>query len=203
MRRLAAAAVLAAMSLACTHDGRNITAPRPGATVPPSSSTTVATTAPGAVIGTDAPFVMTSPDFIEGGGLNDRFTCYGAGISPPLQWSGVPSGTVELALAVTDEDEGGVIHWVMTGLDPELVGLGAGTTPESAVQAVNDTGSSGWYGPCNDPNGPSHHYVFTLYALKAPSGVAPGADAVGALEAVKRQAAAEAAITGLYPGPVD
>ncbi len=198
-RRVLAVALAAVVVGACVHDGRGITAPAPGATVP-ASSTTV-TTQPGAVIGTVGPFILTSPAFPEGGTLDDRFTCFGAGISPPLQWIGVPADTVELAVSVTDEDEGGVLHWMMTGLDPTLVGLGDGTAPEGAIEAVNDTGAAGWYGPCNDPNGAPHHYVFTLYALKAPSGVTQGAEAAAALEAVKRQATAEAAVTGVYPAP--
>ena len=118
MIRRAALAAVVVVAAACVSDGRALAPPEPGATIPPDPPVSVATTEPGAVVGTAGPFVLTSPEFVEGGGLDDRFTCYGAGVSPSLQWSGVPSGAVELAVGVTDEDAGGAVHWVVTNLSP-------------------------------------------------------------------------------------
>ena len=199
IRRLVlAGAVLVAA--ACASDGRTLAPPAPGATIPPDPPISVATTEPGAVIGTAGALVLTSSEFVEGGGLNDRFTCYGAGVSPPLQWSGVPAGTVELAVVVTDEDAGGLIHWVVTNLSAELVALGVGTTPEGSVEAVNDSGEPGWLAPCNDANGEPHHFVFTLYALQSPSGIVAGTAGKDAVAEVRLQSFAQAAVTATYPG---
>ena len=39
------------------------------------------------------PLTLTSPAFHAGAVLPQRFSCDGAGVSPPLDWSGVPAGT--------------------------------------------------------------------------------------------------------------
>jgi len=41
---------------------------------------------------------LNSPAFIDGGILPVQFSCEGAGISPPLNWQGVPDGTQSLLL---------------------------------------------------------------------------------------------------------
>ena len=44
------------------------------------------------------PISVSSPAFAAGAAIPDRFTCEGDNRSPPLRWSGVPAGTVEVAL---------------------------------------------------------------------------------------------------------
>ncbi|MGZ4639021.1 MAG: hypothetical protein ACXV2J_08165, partial [Actinomycetes bacterium] len=58
---------------------------------------------------TDPSVTLTvrSPAFAEGGPIPRDFTCKGANISPPLQWSGVPSTARALALVVSDPDAPG------------------------------------------------------------------------------------------------
>jgi phosphatidylethanolamine-binding protein (PEBP) family uncharacterized protein len=41
---------------------------------------------------------LSSPDFDENGSLGVRFTCEGEGISPALEWSGVPDGAQSLVV---------------------------------------------------------------------------------------------------------
>jgi phosphatidylethanolamine-binding protein (PEBP) family uncharacterized protein len=47
---------------------------------------------------------LTSSAFVEGGEIPTRYTCEGQGVSPPLAWSELPSGTRSLALIVDDPD---------------------------------------------------------------------------------------------------
>lgn len=187
-----------------TGDGRTLRPPAPGATAPALPASTTATTA-AAVIGPpvgseeSGALVLASPAIFEAQAIPSRYACDGENVSPPLSWSGVPAGTVELAITVRDPDapDGDFVHWVVTGLDPLLAGIGEGALPEGAVEARNDTSEFGWFGPC-PPEGSTHRYVFTLYALSVPSGVAAGADAIAAIAALEEAPAATAVLTATY-----
>jgi Raf kinase inhibitor-like YbhB/YbcL family protein len=201
-------AVLAGALLAgCdTNDGRALRPPPPGATVPTTALASAPTTAEGAVLGTTpgpSDLLLSSPDFIDGGALPAQYAaCGGDNVSPPLHWSGIPAGTVEMALVVTDTDvpDGGFIHWVVTGLSPDLIGLGPGAVPEGAVEARNDTSEFGWFGPC-PPDGETHRYVFTLYALTGPTGIALGAGGPEAIDAITSIPGVAATLTATYAVP--
>ncbi|MGH9259637.1 MAG: YbhB/YbcL family Raf kinase inhibitor-like protein, partial [Acidimicrobiales bacterium] len=60
---------------------------------------------------------LRSPAFADGDSIPRRFSCDGDDVSPPLEWSGAPSSTVELALLVEDPDAPGgtFVHWVLWG----------------------------------------------------------------------------------------
>jgi len=62
---------------------------------------------------------VSSPAFAAGVAIPRRFTCEGENLSPPLGWSGVPTGTVEVALVVDDPDapRGTYVHWVVVGIE--------------------------------------------------------------------------------------
>lgn len=113
------------------------------------------------------PLTLTSPAFAEGGAIPREFTCDGANVSPPLAWSGVPAGTVVLALIVDDPDAGGFIHWVVYDIDPAITGFAKSESTFKAghpfSEGQNSFGKIGYGGPC-PPSG-IHHYVFRLLAL--------------------------------------
>jgi Raf kinase inhibitor-like YbhB/YbcL family protein len=139
---------------------------------PSDSQTTTTTQAPvssSSGVESTTTFSLTSSMFAQTGLIPDRYTCQGANVAPPLEWTSIPSDTVELAVVVRDLDANGYIHWVIANIDPNLTGLVEGNLPVSAVQAGNDAGSRGWVGPC-PPSG-THRYEFRLHALAEPSGV--------------------------------
>jgi Raf kinase inhibitor-like YbhB/YbcL family protein len=108
-------------------------------------------------------FRLVSPAFRSGGPIPKRFTCDGAGLSPPLRWTAPPPRARELALQVVDvSTPSRFVHWLAWGISPRSRGLAAGARPPR--QGVNDFGAVGWGGPC-PPAGTKHRYVFTLYAL--------------------------------------
>ena len=61
---------------------------------------------------------LTSSAFQAGQAIPTKYTCEGADISPPLQWSGVPAGAKSLALICDDPDApvGTWVHWVLYDL---------------------------------------------------------------------------------------
>ena len=144
---------------------------------------------------------LTSPAFAEGGDIPDGFTCDGANASPPLAWTALPDGTVEVAITVVDPDAPTpepFVHWVAWGIDPESGRLPEETLPAGVVEGANGTGSPGWQGPCPPAGDGSHRYVFTLFALSAPVALTPGASLDELRAAVAPTTLAEAQLTGRY-----
>jgi Raf kinase inhibitor-like YbhB/YbcL family protein len=120
------------------------------------------------------PLTLTSSAFVPNGPIPPIHTCEGNDISPPLSWSGVPSGAKSLALIVDDPDapdpaapQRTWVHWVLFNIPADAAGLeqGGRHLPEGAVQGSNDWKRSGYGGPC-PPIG-RHRYFFKLYALDA------------------------------------
>ena len=139
---------------------------------------------------------LASTAFTDGGAIPRRYTCDGAGISPPLSWSGVPSGARELALVVEDEDAGQFLHWTVLKIRPSVTGFAEGRVPRGVVQAENSFGDMGWGPPCPPGGDAPHRYVFALYALRA------GLDASGSPDDVRAEigdlALARGTLTGRF-----
>src|SRR5438445_11779886 len=60
-------------------------------------------------------FTLTSSAFTEGAPIPAKHTCDGADVSPPLAWSGAPSGAAAFALIMDDPDApaGTWVHWAL------------------------------------------------------------------------------------------
>ncbi len=119
--------------------------------------------------------VLSSPAFKPGGAMPVRYTCDGAGVSPPLAWRNVPAGAAELLLLVIDLDggSGGAIKWAVGGLSPGSHGIPAGRLPHGAVVGLNSAGEARWGGICG-ARGRVHHVAFLLYALSRKLGSRAG-----------------------------
>ena len=120
--------------------------------------------------------VLRSSAFPAGGVIPARYTCDADDLSPPLEWSGVPSGSRSLALIVDDPDAPDPsapktvwVHWVLYNLPPESPGLPEGVSrerlPDGTREATNDWKRTGYGGPC--PPVGRHRYFHKLYALDA------------------------------------
>jgi Raf kinase inhibitor-like YbhB/YbcL family protein len=206
---LAALAVVVAGALGgCdTGDGRALADPIPGATAPPlPASSTTGTAAILPPVGSSeegTPLLLGSEAFSNSQPIPERYACTGdpAGTSPPLAWAGVPPGTVELAVTVVDvSTPEQFVHWVVAGLDPNLLGIDEGSVPEGAIEARNDSSEFGWFGPC-PPAGETHTYLFTLFALTAASGVVEGSGGPEALAAIAATPGIAATLSGSFTGP--
>jgi Raf kinase inhibitor-like YbhB/YbcL family protein len=190
--RLVAAGCLAVALAACGSSGGSDAATTAPPAAPATSAAPATTAAPAGTAAAGA-FTLTSPAFADDAAIPRRFTCQGEGVSPELDWTGVPAGTTTLALLVVDPDapiDDGFTHWVLTDIDPAAGTLAEGTT--AGTQGDSSRGGPGYTGPC-PPSG-THHYVFTLYALAAP----PAAATREAIEAAARTALGKAVLTGTY-----
>src|SRR5437879_6661680 len=125
------------------------------------------------------PLMLTSSAFTEAAPIPVKHTCDGADVSPPLAWSGAPSGAAGFALIMDDPDApaGTWVHWVLYDLPARSSALAENvakteTLKDGAVQGRNDFPRTGYGGPCPPP-GKAHRYFFKLYALDAPLGLTP------------------------------
>lgn len=120
------------------------------------------------VLQQDAPEVMTitSPAFGPAIRIPPQYTCHG-GQSPPLYWSGAPQGTRSLALVVDDAAAPITprVYWLVFNISPGTTDVQAGVPPEGARQARNSQGMADYDPPC--PEGSTHWYRFTVYALNS------------------------------------
>jgi Raf kinase inhibitor-like YbhB/YbcL family protein len=139
-----------------------------------SSSTTSNRT-----VGVALPMTLTSTAFVNGGTIPTDFSCDGRNISPPLSWSAPPSATQALAIVIDDQDAT-FTHWTLYDLPSGRslpAAVPATATPDSGgKQGLNSAGSVGYAGPC-PPSGSTHHYIFRIIALDAPTGLPPGTNA--------------------------
>jgi len=112
---------------------------------------------------------ISSPAFTANGAIPSKYTCDGAGVNPPLAFSGIPAKTQSLVLIVDDPDvpknlmpSGVFDHWLIWDLPATSKGFAEGA-PE-AKNGLNTMGT-GYMGPC--PPDREHRYFFKLYALDA------------------------------------
>ena len=113
---------------------------------------------------------LNSTAFQPDGMIPAKYTCDGANVSPPLEWSGVPEATKSLALICDDPDAPGKtwVHWVVFNQPASKTSLPENVPPQETIagggkQGTNDFKKIGYGGPC-PPSG-THRYFFKIYAL--------------------------------------
>ena len=117
---------------------------------------------------------VSSEAFVSGM-LAQRYTCHGAKMNPPLNWSGAPEGTKSLALIVDDSSAPitPTIYWLVFDINPGATDIQEDALPTGARQALNSAGTAAYDAPC--PHGRPHSYRFTVYALNTTLKLPPGA----------------------------
>ncbi len=143
---------------------------------------------------------IVSPAFSPLDRIPKQHTGEGEDISPPLEWSGLPPGTQELALICDDPDAPiprGFTHWVIYGIPPAVsqLPLSGGS---KFTEGINSTGKPGYIGPM-PPSGHSlHHYYFWLYALDTELHLKPGLTREQLLDAIADHVIEQARLVGVY-----
>lgn len=155
-----------------------------------------------------AKIVLTSPAFVDHSSIPPQYTADGAGLSPEIDWTGVPPGAVSLALIVEDADSptpAPLVHAIAVDIDPKRLEL-----HEGELQHADQTKSSGlslgrnsylrqaWLPPDPPPGHGIHRYAFQLFALAdgEPFSDAPGRNEL--LEALRERAIASGCLIGTY-----
>lgn len=152
---------------------------------------------------------VSSVAFADHMPLPVRCTADGEGVSPPLQWRGVPAEAASVVLIVEDADAPTprpLVHAIAVDLPPSQGALAEGALNHEAAEGQVHVGRnsylmSGWLPPDPPPGHGAHRYAFQVFALlpgEAFSGT-PGRDAV--MEAVRDRALASGCLIGTYERP--
>lgn len=157
-----------------------------------------------------ASIALTSLAFADHAPLPARYTADGEGLSPSLQWTGVPADAASLVLLVEDADSptpSPLVHAIVVGLP-----TGDGALAEGAMPSADNEGTglhvgrnsylqAGWLPPDPPPGHGVHRYAFQLYALRAVPvfSETPGRDEV--VDALREHAMASGLLIGTCERP--
>jgi Raf kinase inhibitor-like YbhB/YbcL family protein len=153
---------------------------------------------------------LTSPDFTDGGVIPNKYTqADPMPVSPKLEWTNVPAGTMSFALILHDPDVAlqkktdDVLHWMIFNIPGTAKELSGGQTaeaklPDGAIQAKNLRGAVGFMGPGAGAAGPYHHYTFELYALDTKLDLGPDATRADVLKAIEGHILGKAVLVGRF-----
>lgn len=150
---------------------------------------------------------VTSLAFMDHAPLPPRFTADGEGLSPPLQWSGVPANAASLLLLVEDADSPTphpLVHAIAYDIPAHESYLAEGALnggeDESGAPRLgrNSYLRTAWIPPDPPPAHGVHRYAFQLFALGlgAEWSGTPGRDAV--LQVLEQHAIASGCLIGTY-----
>ena len=111
-------------------------------------------------------FTLKSDDL--GGQFTKTFTCSGENQSPELHWTNAPSDAKSFAITLYDPDAptgSGFWHWVVVDIPANTTKINRGQAIAGSLSSMNDTGASGYQGPCPPEGDAPHRYIITIYAL--------------------------------------
>ncbi|WP_277541324.1 YbhB/YbcL family Raf kinase inhibitor-like protein [Haloarcula laminariae] len=137
-------------------------------------------------------FEVSSPELAADGSLPNRFTCYGAGDSPPFVIDRVPTPTEGLAV-VAELDSGGItdpVFWTLWNVPADTNRIPADLPRTPTLPSLGDArqgrpegGDTGYEPPCPEL-GQSYTVRFQVYALGARLDAEGGTDHDTATEAI-------------------
>lgn len=118
-------------------------------------------------------FVLRSPVMNDGGALPVEFTGDGAGISPPLEWSGAPAGTKSFAIIMDHLDPEGRVkcYWVLYNIPADVNSLAKNSHGVGMLGSSSVNRHPG-YAPPHSKGPGAKTYFLTAYALSAPVRIA-------------------------------
>ncbi len=160
-----------------------------GACVQCEKATEQADCSPGKICHQDnqcgAPFAISSTAIVNGVFVDEKYGCYqngvadagaGAGVSPQLGISGIPTGTNSLVLLIDDPDAPAdpgpspFTHWLLWDIPSTstTTSITEDTVPDgTTLQGTNDFGTIGYGGFCPPDSDQPHTYRLRVYATNS------------------------------------
>jgi Raf kinase inhibitor-like YbhB/YbcL family protein len=170
--------------------------------------------APGRGRGPQGPgLTLTTPDFTDGSTIPNQFTAADPKpVSPELDWTNVPAGTVSFVLILHDPDTAlqrktdDVLHWLVFNIPGTAHQLPRGMDnvaqlPDGTVQAKSLRGAAGFMAPAAPPAGPDHHYTFELFALDTKLDLGPDATRQQVIDAIQGHILGKGVLVGRFHRP--
>ncbi|HWD59114.1 MAG TPA: YbhB/YbcL family Raf kinase inhibitor-like protein [Stellaceae bacterium] len=155
----------------------------------------------------DEGIVVSSAAFLDGDELPVRFTADGEGVSPPLEWSGVPEDAAAVVLLIEDADSPTrhpLVHAIVWDLDGSGGALREGVLPRSGgedglpTMGRNSYLRAGYLPPDPPPGHGTHRYAVQIFALdrRPRFDATPGRSRL--VDCLRRHALAKGMLIGTY-----
>jgi Raf kinase inhibitor-like YbhB/YbcL family protein len=153
---------------------------------------------------------VTSLGFRDHAAMPARYTADAQGLSPPLQWTGVPAAATSVVLVVEDADSPTphpLVHAIVVDLAPGETSLAEGALASADHEGAGfKTGRNSflerrWLPPDPPPGHGVHRYAFQVFALRgfASFSDAPGRDEI--VDALRETAIGSGLLIGTYARP--
>jgi len=157
-----------------------------------------------------ASITVASLAFADHAPIPPRYTADGEGVSPPVQWIGVPPGAASLVLMVEDADSPTphpMVHAIAVDLPAADGSLQEGALPSADHEGIglhagrNSFLQAAWMPPDPPPGHGVHRYAFQVFALGTAHefSATPGRDEV--FDALKAHAIASGLLIGTCERP--
>ena len=157
---------------------------------------------------------LTTPAWPDGDPIPVKYTQAGEQVSPALNWTNTPPGTVSFFLYMHDPDVArnkttdDQVHWLVWNIPGTATGLTEGQPKgEKLPDGSGQISASGpvYRGPGAPATGPVHHYTFEIYALDTKIDVPASTDAfetrANIMKAIQGHILGKAVYVGLFRRP--
>jgi Raf kinase inhibitor-like YbhB/YbcL family protein len=157
---------------------------------------------------------LTTPAWPDGDPIPVKYTQAGEQVSPALNWTNTPPGTVSFLLHMLDPDVARnkttetQVHWLVWNIPGTATGLPEGVPKgEKLADGSMQISASGpvYRGPGAPATGPVHHYTFEIYALDTKLDLPASTDAfetrANAMKAIQGHILGKAVYVGLFRRP--
>ncbi len=153
---------------------------------------------------------LTSPAFEDGGIIPNKYTQNSPNpVSPELDWTHVPAGTMSFVLLMHDPDtalqkkSNDVTHWMAFNIPGTATKLAEGQSADAKladgmIQIVNLGRKVGYMGPGAGAAGPYHHYTFELFALDNKLELGPDATREQIMDAIQGHIVGKGVLVGRF-----
>lgn len=168
---------------------------------------TTAKTSASSIASTNSKFLLTSPDFADGGKLPITNTCDGSSLLPTLAWSTGVAGVKSYALIMEtipgpprpgETESGNHIYFILYNIDAKTNALSAMTKNVGTFGKNTVTGKFDYTPPCSQGPG-TKLYTITAYALSTTIDLPQSsANQVGLISAINGKVLATAALNASY-----
>ncbi len=154
--------------------------------------------------------VVTSKAFEHNSDIPFKYSAYGEGISPDIQWKNLPEGTRAIALVLDDPVFNPLqpfVHWIAYNIPATAIELPEGLSAdaivnfsglEGMINGANGTRRTGYFGPRPPDDGKVHTYNFRIYAIDHEANLPEGLNKDSLLKAIEGHVLATGLLTGNY-----